>query len=198
MGSTCQHYTQVLKRLKMSTYNVASTILLSRGIDGIFSLNNSRFIDDVNCIYLLEQILTDTTNTARYTSSYYNAFFNYWDDLNFHVVNFPFICSNIPAAPTDGVYVSQLKWFSASWRSPSRILLSFIDSVSQMRTATFGLYWLQVISFVFAHDLAPCLTYDRLLASAASWMSLGEQDSIYHLEHFCPNPVVMGFLLLKL
>jgi hypothetical protein len=29
------------------------------------------------------------------------------DNINFHVLNFPFLCSNIPAAPADGVYVSQ-------------------------------------------------------------------------------------------
>jgi hypothetical protein len=29
------------------------------------------------------------------------------DDFNFLIVNFPFICSNIPAAPAYGVYISQ-------------------------------------------------------------------------------------------
>jgi hypothetical protein len=28
------------------------------------------------------------------------------DDFNFHIVNFPLICSNIPAAPAYGVYIS--------------------------------------------------------------------------------------------
>jgi hypothetical protein len=74
------------------------------------------------------------------------------DTFNFHVLNFPFLCSNIPAAPADGVYVSQLKWCSTSWASPIWILLSFIESVSQMNTDMFDLYWLQVILFVFAHD----------------------------------------------
>jgi hypothetical protein len=32
------------------------------------------------------------------------------DDFNFPIVNFPFICSNIPAAPAYGVYISHL-WF---------------------------------------------------------------------------------------
>jgi hypothetical protein len=31
-----------------------------------------------------------------------------WYDFNFPIVNFPFICSNIPAAPAYGVYASQL------------------------------------------------------------------------------------------
>ena len=30
------------------------------------------------------------------------------DDFNFPIVNFPFICSNIPAAPVYGVYIYQL------------------------------------------------------------------------------------------
>jgi hypothetical protein len=29
------------------------------------------------------------------------------DDFNFPIVNLPFICSNIPAAPAYGVYISQ-------------------------------------------------------------------------------------------
>jgi hypothetical protein len=30
------------------------------------------------------------------------------DDFNFPIVNFPFVCSNIPAAPAYGVYISHL------------------------------------------------------------------------------------------
>jgi hypothetical protein len=30
------------------------------------------------------------------------------DDLNFPIVNFPFICRNIQTAPAYGVYISQL------------------------------------------------------------------------------------------
>jgi hypothetical protein len=30
------------------------------------------------------------------------------DDFSVLIVNFPFICSNIPAAPAYGVYISQL------------------------------------------------------------------------------------------
>jgi hypothetical protein len=29
------------------------------------------------------------------------------DDLNFPIMNFPFICNNIPATPVYGVYISQ-------------------------------------------------------------------------------------------
>ena len=34
------------------------------------------------------------------------------DDINFPIVNFPFICSNIPAAPGCGVCISQLIRYS--------------------------------------------------------------------------------------
>jgi hypothetical protein len=34
------------------------------------------------------------------------------DDFNFLIVNFPFICSNIPAAPAYGVHISQLIRYS--------------------------------------------------------------------------------------
>ena len=30
------------------------------------------------------------------------------DDFNFHIVNFPFLSSNIPSGPSYGVYISQL------------------------------------------------------------------------------------------
>ena len=33
-------------------------------------------------------------------------------DFNFPIVNFPFICSNIPAAPAYGVYISQMIRYS--------------------------------------------------------------------------------------
>jgi hypothetical protein len=176
----------------MSTYNVARAILLIRGIDGIFSLNNSRFIGHFDCIYLIELKLTDTTNTVRYTWYLECYIFNYRADFNLHVVNFLFICSNIPVTPAVGIYVSQLNWCSASWGSLSWMLLSFIETMSRMNTDMLGLYWLQVISFVFAHDLSPCVTYDRLLASGAWWMPLVEQDLIYHRELFYPTPVLFA------
>ena len=34
------------------------------------------------------------------------------DNFNYLIVNFPFICSNIPAAPAYGVYISQLIRYS--------------------------------------------------------------------------------------
>ena len=39
------------------------------------------------------------------------------DDCNVPIVNFPFICSNITAAPAYGVYISQLKRYTRAWGS---------------------------------------------------------------------------------
>ena len=39
------------------------------------------------------------------------------DDFNFPIVNFAFICSNIPAAPIYGVYISQLIRYSKDYDS---------------------------------------------------------------------------------
>jgi hypothetical protein len=39
------------------------------------------------------------------------------DDSNFPIVNFPFICSNIPAAPAYEVYISQMIRYSRGFGS---------------------------------------------------------------------------------
>ena len=39
-------------------------------------------------------------------------FYDKRQDFNFPIVNFPFTCSNIPAAPAYGVYISQLIRYS--------------------------------------------------------------------------------------
>ena len=63
----------------------------------------------------IEFEIIDTTDTASYfdihieidsdgrfrTKLYYKR-----DDFLFPIVNFPFICSNIPATPAYGVYIS--------------------------------------------------------------------------------------------
>ena len=39
---------------------------------------------------------------------YSTAVYDKRDDFNFKIVNFPYLCSNIPSGPAYGVYVSQL------------------------------------------------------------------------------------------
>ena len=86
----------------------------------VLSLNNSRFGDFVDCIYPIEPEIKDTTDADR-SASYLELhleinsagwlrtkLYDKRDDLNFPILNFPFVCSNIPAAPAYGVYISHL------------------------------------------------------------------------------------------
>jgi hypothetical protein len=91
-----------------------------RYIDDILLLNNSRFRDFVDRIYPIELEIKDTTDTDRSASCLdlhleidsvgrlRTALYDKRDDFNVPIVNFQFICSNIPAAPAYGVYNSQL------------------------------------------------------------------------------------------
>jgi hypothetical protein len=94
-----------------------------RYIDDVLLLNNSRFGGFV-VIYLIELEIKDTTDTDR-SASYLHIHMDIgsegWlrtqlydkrDDFNFPNVNFPFICSNIPAASAYGVYIFQLIRYS--------------------------------------------------------------------------------------
>jgi hypothetical protein len=90
-----------------------------RYIDEVLSLNNSRFCEFVDRIYPIELEIKDTTDTDR-SASYLDLhldldsegrlrtkLYDRRDDFNFPIVNFPFICSKIPAAPAYEVYISQ-------------------------------------------------------------------------------------------
>jgi hypothetical protein len=91
-----------------------------RYIDDVLSLHNSRFGYFVDHIYSIELEIKDTTDTYR-SASYLDLHleidsegqlrtkpYDKRDDFNLPIVNFPFICSNIPATPAYGVYISQL------------------------------------------------------------------------------------------
>ena len=91
-----------------------------RYIDDVLSLHNSRFGYFVDHIYSIELEIKDTTDIYR-SASYLDLhldidsegklrtkLYDKRDDFNLPIVNFPFICSNIPATPAYGVYISQL------------------------------------------------------------------------------------------
>ena len=111
--------------LKKNEKKLARSFNLTfRYIDDVFSLNNSRFCDFVDHIYPIELKIKDTTDTDMSVSYLYlhleidsdgrlrTKLYDKRDDFNFPIVNFPFICSNIPAAPAYGVYISQLIRYS--------------------------------------------------------------------------------------
>ena len=45
------------------------------------------------------------------------------DDFNFSIVNFPYLCSNIPASPAYGVYISQLILYARACSAYDQFLL---------------------------------------------------------------------------
>ena len=85
-------------------------------IDDVLSLKNSKFAEYLEFIYPRELEIKETTETAT-SASYLDCYLyigngklatRLYDYFNFPILNFPFLTSNIPAAPAYGVYVSQL------------------------------------------------------------------------------------------
>jgi len=82
-----------------------------RYIYDVLSLNNSSSSDFVDGIYSIGLEIKDTTDTDRFASyldlhleidsewRLRTIIYDKRDDFNFLIVDFPFICSNIPAAP---------------------------------------------------------------------------------------------------
>jgi hypothetical protein len=70
---------------------------------------------------------TDTASSASFLDIYLEfddsgqlstKIYDKRDDLNFKIINFPNMCSNIPASPAYGVYISQLiryAWASSNY-----------------------------------------------------------------------------------
>ena len=87
-------------------------------------LNNSKFDGFVYRIYTIDLEIKDTTDTARSVSCLElhldidseellrTKLYDKRDDFNFPIVNFPSICSNVPATPAYGVHISQLIRYS--------------------------------------------------------------------------------------
>jgi hypothetical protein len=111
--------------LKKNERNLARSINITfRYIDNVLSLNNSRFRDFVESIYPIELEIKDTADRdmlASYLDLHLaidsegrlrTKLYDKRDNFNCPIVNFPFICSNIPAAPVYGVYISQLIRYS--------------------------------------------------------------------------------------
>ena len=95
-----------------------------RYTEDILSLNNSclgHFVDHIYPIDLEIKVTTDTNRSASYLDLHFEMDsegrlrtkpYDKREYFNFPMVNFPFICINIPAAPACGVYISQLIRYS--------------------------------------------------------------------------------------
>ena len=93
--------------------------LCYRYIDDLIVFNN-KFGDYVKEIYPY-QLTVEKANTSDDLANYldltfiiesnnrlYTKLYDKRDDFDFHIVNFPFLSSNIPSSPSYGVYISQL------------------------------------------------------------------------------------------
>ena len=86
------------------------------------------------------------------------------DYLNFHIVNYPLICSNISVAPAYGLYISQLirypiacgsyhdfldRGLLLTWTLPNQgfLLLNLKSSFRKLSVAT--MIWLTVTEYLF-------------------------------------------------
>ena len=83
-------------------------------------MNNPKFSDYISDIYPVELEIKETTDDIN-RSSFLDLLLEYdtesrlrvkiydkRDDFNFEIVNFPFLCGNIPQSPSYRVYISQL------------------------------------------------------------------------------------------
>ena len=73
---------------------------------------NSRIIFVLLVLHQLF-IVTNIVPSVSFSCVFFNCLlYDKRDDFNFPIVNFPFICSNIPAAPVYGVHISQMIRYS--------------------------------------------------------------------------------------
>ena len=101
--------------------------LCYRYMDDLIVFNNKKFLDYLKEIYpsqlrkLTNLLAVEKANKSDHLADYLDLTFiidsggklstrlyDKRDDLDFHVVNFPYLSSNIPSGPSYGVYISQL------------------------------------------------------------------------------------------
>jgi hypothetical protein len=91
-----------------------------RYIDDVLSINNNNFHSYVYSIYPNELEITDITEcptsilyldvllkldtNGKFTTQLYDK----QDDFNFSLIDFPYLCINVPLSPADSVCISQL------------------------------------------------------------------------------------------
>jgi hypothetical protein len=92
----------------------------------------------------LDLLLKLDTN-GKVTSQLYDK----RDNFNFSIVNFPYICSNIPASPAHGVYIyiSQLIRYARACSTYDQFLVRFQLSLYRLLSANF----IVVTTILFAH-----------------------------------------------
>ena len=133
----CSYENEFLDKLiKEGKRKLARKFNLSyRYIDDLISFNNKRFKEFISDIYPKELTISETTESTS-IASYLDLLFirdknnnittklyDKRDAFGFHIVNFPFMSSNIPSAPAYGVYTSQLIRYARCCSNYSDFLL---------------------------------------------------------------------------
>ena len=96
-----------------------SSNLCYRYIDDLIVFNNKKFLDYLKEIYP-SQLTVEKANKSDHLADYLDLTFiidsggklstrlyDKRDDFDFHIVNFPYLSSNVPSGPSYGVYISQ-------------------------------------------------------------------------------------------
>ena len=124
------------KLVKEGKRNLARKFNLSYSyVDDLISFNTKRFKEFIADFYPKELTISETTESTS-IASYLDLLFirdtsnnitsklyDKRDALGFHIVNVPFMSSNIPSAPAYGVYASQLIRYARCCSNYSDILL---------------------------------------------------------------------------
>jgi hypothetical protein len=87
-----------------------------RYIYDLLALNNPSFESEIASIYPAELVLKKTTENitmvsyldigiSMLNSPFHTKIYDKRESFNFHVVNYPFMSSNIPSRPTYGIYI---------------------------------------------------------------------------------------------
>ena len=89
-------------------------------IDDLIVFNDKEFLDYLKEVYLF-QLTVEKANKSDHLANYLDLtlivdnegklsikLYDKCNDFDFHIVNFPFLSSNITSGPSYGVYISQL------------------------------------------------------------------------------------------
>ena len=107
------------------------------------------FGEYLDIIYPIELEIKDTTDSEKYVNfldlhmeididgRLLTSLYDKRDDFNFKIVNFPYMCSNIPESPTYGIFVSQLIRYARSSSIYSDFLIRSILLVTKLKKQGF-------------------------------------------------------------
>ena len=114
----------------------------------LISFNNTRFKEFIFDIYPKELTISETTQSTS-IASYLDLLFirdknnnittklyDKRDAFGFHIVNFPFMSSNIPSAPAYCVYASQVIRYARCCSNYSDFLLLYRALVTRLLSVT--------------------------------------------------------------